>query len=234
MRCLPCILFLAIATLFAGCMEPSVIDPARGGPFFTPQNHAGEPSLGGMRRVVLLPVAGGSVAPEETSASLDRVMVSALQRQNRFEVVVLTREDCQRKFRVPELSSTAALPHDFMETLKRDFAADGVIFVDITVFRGYRPLALGLRGKLASLDGKRLVWTFDNVFSADEPAVANSARHFYLGSDRGGVPIDLTPGVLQSPVRFAGYVAAAMFATLPPVQATGGAASGVDASAPRH
>ena len=35
----------------------------------------------------------------------------------------------------------------------------------------------------------------------------------------GGVPVDLTPGVLQSPVRFAGYAAAAMFATLPPVVA---------------
>jgi hypothetical protein len=63
------------------------------------------------------------------------------------------------------------------------------------------------------------VWTFDNVFSADDPAVANSARHHFLGADRGGVPADLTPGVLQSPARFAEYAADTMFASLPPIAA---------------
>ncbi len=211
-------LVAALLTLLPGCMTPSVDDPARRGPFFTPINHRGEPSLGGMRRVVLLPVCGGALAPVETVASLDPVIVAALQQQHRFEVVVLSREQCRRQFHVEEFSSVAALPHDFLGTLQREFAADGVLFIDITVFRPYRPIGLGLRAKLATLDGSaRLVWTFDNVFSADDPAVANSARAHFLGSDRGGVPADLSPGVLQSPERFAGYAADAMFATLPPV-----------------
>jgi hypothetical protein len=205
---------------FAGCMTPSFDDPARLGPFFTPQNHVGEPSLGGMRRVVLLPVCGGTLAPVETVAGLDPVVAAALSRQNRFEVVVFSRDDFRHRFHVEEISSSGALPHDLIATLRRDFAADGVIFVDLTVFRAYRPLALGLRAKLATLDGAaRLVWTFDNIFSADDPAVANAARHHFIGADRGGVPADLTPGVLQSPARFADYAADAMFATLPPVVA---------------
>jgi hypothetical protein len=173
-----------------------------------------------MRRVVLLPVYGGTLAPVETVAALDPVVMASLQQQHRFEVVTLTREQCRRQFHVEEFSSVTALPHDFLATLQRDFAADGVMFVDITVFRPYRPLGLGLRAKLATLDGStRLVWSFDNIFSADDPAVANSARKHFLGSDRGGVPADLSPGVLQSPARFAGYAADAMFATLPPVVA---------------
>ena len=200
-----------------GCMTPAVNDPARVGPFHTPSNHVGERSLGGLRRVVLLPVCGGTLAPQETVAAFDPVFAAALQRQNRFEIVVLAREDCLRKFRVPEFSSAASLPRDFLATLKRDFSADAVLFVDITVFRAYRPLALGLRAKLATLDGTRLVWTFDDVFSADDPAVANSARHHTLTRDRGDVPADLSPAVLQSPARFADYAAMAMFATLPPV-----------------
>jgi hypothetical protein len=211
-------LAVALLVLAAGCMTPSFDDPARRGPFFTPANHAGEPSLGGLRRVVLLPVCGGTLAPVETVAALDPVIVAALQQQHRFEVVTLSREQCRRRFHVEEFSSVAALPHDFLATLQREFAADGVLFIDITVFRPYRPIGLGLRAKLATLDGNaRLVWTFDNVFSADDPAVANSARAHFLGSDRGGVPADLSPGVLQSPARFAGYAAHAMFATLPPV-----------------
>ncbi|MCX6953343.1 MAG: hypothetical protein NTV51_14410 [Verrucomicrobia bacterium] len=213
-RLAPAVFALA---LVSGCGTPSIQDPARAGPFYKPSNYHGESSLGGVRRVVVLPVYGGTLAPQETVAGFDPVFIAALQRQNRFEVVPLSREECQRRFRVAEFSSVAALPHDFLTALKRQTAADAVLFVDITVFRAYRPLALGLRGKLATIDGSRLVWTFDDVFSADNPAVANSARHHNLTTDRGDVPADLSPAVLQSPARFADYVASAMFATLPPV-----------------
>jgi hypothetical protein len=206
-----------LLTVLAGCGTPSFNDPARAGPFYSPVNYVGEPSLGGLRRVVLLPIAGGSIAPQESVASFDPVFAAALQQQNRFEIVALSREDCLRKFQAREFSSAGALPRDFLAAIKNEFSADAVMFVDVTVFRAYRPLALGLRAKLATLDGTRLVWTFDDVFSAHTPAVANSARHHSLVSDRSDVPADLSPAVLQSPVRFAAYAAAAMFATLPPV-----------------
>lgn len=213
------LLLAAGTTLLAGCNGVSAFDPALHGPFHVPTNHAGDPTLGGIRRVVVLPVCGGTVAPAETTALLDPVIVAALQGENRFEVVSLTREESLRRFRVPEVSSASALPHGFLTRLKEDYAADAVLFVDLTVFNPYRPLSVGLRAKLAAIDGTRLVWTFDNVFAADDPAVANSVRRHFLTGDRGGVPVDLTPGVLQSPARFTGYAAAAMFATLPPVTA---------------
>ncbi len=215
------VLALAALLSLAGCVAPPLHDSARRGPFFTPANHAGEAQLpANLRRVVLLPVAGGSAADRESAAALDAIFIAELQKQNRFEVVSLTREDCLRRFRAEEFLSTAALPPDFLAMLKREHAADAVMFVDVTAYKPYRPLVLGVRAKLALLDPEsdvRLAWTFDNVFAAAEPAVANSARHHFLDSDRGGIPADLTPGVLQSPSRFASYVAAATFATLPPV-----------------
>ena len=68
---------LAVGALvgLAGCGTPAYNDPARTGPFFTPANHAGEPSLGGLRRVVLLPIAAGSLAPQETVAEVGRAHV---------------------------------------------------------------------------------------------------------------------------------------------------------------
>ncbi|MEY2882030.1 MAG: hypothetical protein RLZZ15_4410 [Verrucomicrobiota bacterium] len=212
-------LFLAAAAVCAcaGCADLALVDPLRQGPFFSPANHAGAPSLGGLRRVVLLPVAGGALASEEAVAALDPVLVAALQRENRFEVVALSRSESVRKFRAAEFPSASALPHGFLKELRRDFAADAVLFVDLTVFDPYRPLALGFRAKLAAIDGTRLLWTFDNVFATDDPAVANSARRFFRGTERSGVPYDLSHGGLQSPARFAAYAAAAMFDTLPPV-----------------
>lgn len=217
---------LSLAVL-AGCATPAINDPARIGPFYAPVNFNGERSLGSIRRVVVLPLYGGALASEETVALYDPIIAEALQKQHRFEVVQLSRDDCRRKFHTSEFSSVAALPHDFMSGIKREFAADAVLFVDLTVFRPYRPIAMGFRAKLATVDATRLVWTFDDAFSTDNPAVANSARHFSLTADRGDVPADLTHGVLQSPARFVAYAAATMFATLPPVttpepaQATG-------------
>jgi len=206
----------ALLASFAGCMHPGPYDAARAGPFFAPANHFGEPSLGGIRRVVVLPVWAGSTAPAETANGIDPTVVAALQLAQRFEVVALSREDALRRFRTDAISSASALPHDLLTSLRREFAADAVLFVDLTVYNAYRPLAIGLRAKLATIDGTRLVWTFDNVFSADDPKVANAARHHFLDSDR-RVPADMTHGVLQSPSRFATYACAAMFATLPPV-----------------
>lgn len=207
--------------VLGGCMHPPAGDSARIGPFHAPLNVVGEVQLPPtLRRIVLLPVAGGTIATAESVAALNPVFLAALQKENRFEIVALTREELLHRFRTPELRSTATLPHDFMAILQREHAADGVMFIDLTVYKPYRPLVLGVRAKLAVLgDDARLVWTFDNVFSAADPAVANSARHFFLDSDHRDIPADLTPSVLQSPSRFAAFVAAQTFATLPPVHA---------------
>ena len=211
--------FGAALLALAGCMHPPAHDSARTGPFHAAVNHAAEPHLpANLRRVVLLPLAGGSAADAESAAALSAVFAAELQKQNRFEVVTLTRDDMLRRFRRPEVLSTAALPHDLVAKLRRDLAVDGVMFVDLTVYKPYRPMMIGVRAKLATAgEDVRLLWAFDNVFSAADPTVANSARHHFINSDRGGVPADLTPGVMHSPSKFAEFVAAQAFSTLPPV-----------------
>jgi hypothetical protein len=212
--------FLATLTVavLAGCAHPSRIDPARTGAFFTPPNHSGDASLGGIRRVVVLPIWAGEGTPPESAAALDPIFLTALQQEKRFEVVTLSREDCRRRFRSESLCSAAALPADLFPILQREFAAEAVLFVDITSYSAYRPLALGLRSKLALIDGSRLIWTFDNIFSPEAPMAANSTWRFVWDGDR-GVPADLTRSALQSPSKFAAYAAGSMFATLPPVAA---------------
>lgn len=207
---------VVVVSGLVGCVYPPHTDSARLGPFFRPTNVSADASLGGIRRVVVLPLWAGEVTSAETAASLDPILLTSLAQQHRFEVVTLSRADCQRRYGAEALSGARALPHDLFATLQREFAADAVLFVDLTSFEPYPPLRLGLRAKLASIDGAKLVWTFDEVFSAESPAVANSARHFFLDRDK-TIPADLTAAVLQSPSRFAAYATATMFSTLPPV-----------------
>jgi hypothetical protein len=189
-------------------------------PDYIPANHAGDKVLpAGIRRVVLLPVSGGSICPAETTAMLDLVAAAALQQQNRFEVVPMTREDCALHFHQGDVSSVSALPQNLMTVIRRDYNADAVILVDVTVYSGYQPLAIGLRAKLAMSDDAHLVWTFDNVFSADNASVAASATKYLQQREQAGLPSELDQVTLESPSRFATYAAAAMFSTLPPIKA---------------
>jgi len=213
-------ILLGLGLLLAGgCASTRVgfKDDLEGRQYFRPVNFRGEPQLPpDMRRVLLLPIAGGTVVPPESTEALEEVFAAQLQKQQRFEVVRLSRTDCQRRFGAPEFSSTAVLPHDFLTALGREFGADAVLFIDFTAYQAYRPLLLGVRAKLATVEQTRLVWTFDEIFAADDPAVSNSLRHYYRSADATGIPLDPGHGALQSPSKFAAYVAAATFDTLPP------------------
>ena len=208
---------LLLAGLLAGCESiPLPDDAVHRGPFYQPRNFAGDPQLpADVRRVVLLPLSAAPVAPSETADSLDAVILQALQNQQRFEVVRLSREDCRRWFGQEAFSSASALPHGMLGQLASRFGADAVLFTDLTVYQPYRPQSIGLRAKLATVRDVRLLWTFDEVISASNPAVANSARRQFLKTDRGTQPLDLSPTALQSPGRFAAFAAETMFATLP-------------------
>lgn len=203
----------------AGCQSfrQGFMDGVKDREYFQPANFNGEPQLpASLHRVLLLPLCAGTAAPAETAGVMDDIFAAELLKQLRFEVVRLSRAECQRRFGVAEFSSTAALPHDFLSTLGREFGVEAVLFVDLTSYRAYRPLALGVRAKLATVEETRLLWSFDEVFSADDPAVSNSVRRYYGAVDASGIPLDKAYGALQSPGKFAAYVAAATFNTLPP------------------
>ena len=209
---------LAALWLLAGCAGlPSLNEPQDTAPAYQPRNFAGDAALPAtLRRVVLLPVYAGNVASPETAAALDQALLVALQKQVRFEVVPLPREQNRLRFGAGEFSSVSALPPGYVAKVAAEAGADAVLFVDLTVYQPYRPLAVGFRAKLATAAEVRLVWTFDEVISAGDPGVARSARRQYARADRSGEPVDLSATVLQSPGRFTAFAAAAMFSTLPP------------------
>jgi hypothetical protein len=209
---------LLLALVLGGCeSKPSPMEMLQRGPVYTPRNTVGVSHIPrSIQRVVLLPIHSEGDVSQETLRDLDPIFGAALEHQVRFEVVFLSREECQRTFGAPDFSSTDALPHDFLAILGDKLSADAVLFVDLTAYRAYRPLSLGIRSKLASVKERSLVWAFDELISASDPTVVNSVRRFYLRSDRGPVPFDLTTAALESPNRFAAFAADAVFKTLPP------------------
>lgn len=210
--------FLVFApfALLVGCSELPKSDPAKAGPFFTPSNVTRLGRLPAeLRRVIVLPSAGGPQMTEESLERIDRAITEELTRTGRFEVAVMPRESFHRLFGPRALSPVDPLPPDLFDKIVKNYGADGVVFTDVTAFSAYPPLNLGLRIKLANVVDHQIVWAADNLFSAADPAVANSARRYALklGADRG--PGDLSHTILQNPSRFASYAAASSFEALP-------------------
>jgi hypothetical protein len=211
---------LALVALgLTGCSALPKRDGAVAGPFYTPANVKAVAKIpDGVRRVIVLPVAGGPMLSEETLFKLDAICQGELTRTGRFEVVPLSRDKLAEITGSRQISSVDKLPVvliDKLFNIYNSYGADAVLFIDVTTYSAYPPLKLGLRTKLARVTDGEIIWAADNVFAAAEIAVANSARRHAaaLGSDRGQV--DLSHTILQNPQRFAGYVAAATFLTLP-------------------
>ncbi len=212
---------LALACfVLSACSNLPLREGAVSGPFHAPANVNGAAMIpADIRRVLVLPVAGGNLLTEESRDSLDNVIRTELTRTAKFEVVSLPRQALINLTGSREFSSVEKLPAVFLEkilTLHNAYGADAILFVDVTAYSPYTPLVLGLRTKLARASNSEIIWATDNIFSASEPAVANSARRHAekLGMDRGRTNLSHT--ILQNPERYAGYVAAATFATLPP------------------
>ncbi len=209
---------LALVALLSGCAELPLPkpDPVKSGPFFTPANvKTGAKLPAELRRVAVLPAWGGSTLTEETLDRVDGSLQTELSKTNRFETVPLTRDALSRLAGRRTLLSTESLPAGLLERIARETGADAVLFSDITSYSPYPPLIVGLRSKLARISDGEILWAADNVFSAVDGPVANSARRYAreIGDDRG--PTDLSHTILQNPSRFAAYVGSATFATLP-------------------
>lgn len=221
MTSLRSVFLTALALVAGGCAQVPLRDGAKAGPFFTPTNIKTSAAHlpANVRRVLLMPIAAPGVAiSEETLNALDAVFLAELNATARFEVVRLSRDRLAQITGVRHIDSTSPLPPGFIDHLLNiynEYAADSILLVDLTTYSPYTPLSLGLRAKLAHIRDSEILWAADLVFNTANPAVANSARRHALKVAGPSGPADLSHTILQNPTRFAGYAAAATFATLP-------------------
>lgn len=211
------VLPLSALVLLAACESIPALDGARVGPYFTPANFQGETTIpADIKRVVVLPLADNGKLQEEAMLRIDEVILQTINSSQRFECVPVTRDNVQRLAKVRSLRSVDALPADFLKELAADFGADAVLFVDITRYDPYPPIAIGIRAKLARLSDRSLVWSIDETYDGSKADVANAARKYWLDLTPPNTPTDMSVTALQSPTKFATYAFTSAFSTLPP------------------
>lgn len=196
---------LLLTLLLAGCQTTQkILRPPPPPPL--PSYHQGEEGLP-MRRVALLPLnfdqQGGAAMHD-----LELVFQGELNKTSAFEIVPLNHQQLEEHFGKRQFSSVEIIPRDLLTRLVLDYGVDGVLFTDITQYFPYRPISIGVRCKLVDARSGQTRWAFDHLFDSGNPAVATAAKQFAVEQSNQQLPI-ATDGtsMLQSPTRFAKYVA---------------------------
>jgi hypothetical protein len=210
----------ASVALWGGCKSvalPKVRLPSlASSPAYAPANHVNAGAIPAhVRRVAVLPLHTDTWRPSEV-VRLDEALRGELARVERFELVLLSRDDLRSRFDRDTYASATALPGDFLSRLRADFGVDAVLLLDLSHYAPYQPVAIGLRAKLVTADEGLALWSFDSVFDSSRTDVATAARKFSSERNRPAPAAEDNTGVLQSPSRFAKYVGHAAFETLPP------------------
>ena len=207
-----------VCTMLTGCATVrQAVLPVR--PGYQPDNIflAEREIPASLRRVVVLPLTCNENRSDLLAGrdALELVLVSEFIKTKKFEVVTISPEDLRRLTGRPRWHAEDALPNGFFEKLREAYNCDGVLFGEVTEFRGYAPMAVGWRIKLVDARSCSAVWAGDEQFDAGQPAVQAGLCRFSRNeqwniSSRNGDWV-----ALNSPRRLAQYAAAQLLETLP-------------------
>ena len=145
----------------------------------------------------------------------DEVFLKELSKVGLFEPISVSRKFCKDSFGKELISSSDALPENFLKLLTEQFGANGVLFIDLHSYKPYRPLSIGVRAKLVDLKSGEFVWAIDETVDTGDASVMVSANLYQRGKHVQALSQKTSSSVLQSPRLFTKFVAHTLFTTLP-------------------
>lgn len=183
-------------------------------PSYNPTNTYQESKLPAkIQRVLLLPLYSKD-QEWVTLEPLHQSFQTELIQTHLFEVIPVSRKHLIELFGQPQFSSTGSFPPNFVDTLAQYYPSDALLLLDLTQFRPYKPIAIGVRAKLVALQDYKLLWAFDALFDAGDTRVTTGARRYQQRFQSQNYPLHEPISILQSPRCFARYVAFSVFQNL--------------------
>ena len=165
-------------------------------------------------RVVVMPVHL-EASSQNISGFVDDIVNQELAQARLFETVRFSTESCKSYFGKERINSSDSLPDNFLEVLKSQTQANGVLFVDILGFQSYRPLSISLRSKLVDLNSGDFMWAVDETIDSSRASVITASRLYENTHHVRALSAKTSSSVLQSPRSFTKFSAHKIFTTLP-------------------
>jgi len=170
-----------------------------------------------LRRVAILPIAPAADAANlpDGCEALAPVLWEQVVKTKKFEAVLVDSQALSQHMGHAAWTGREVLPPDFFAWLRREYDCDGVLFVELTAYRAYTPLAVGWRFKLVDVRSTQVIWSADELFDAGQPAVQRAASKFERETSVLPLITDKDWAMFNSPRRFGRYSAAALLDSLP-------------------
>ncbi|MEI6034841.1 MAG: hypothetical protein WCS65_11255 [Verrucomicrobiae bacterium] len=167
----------------------------------------------GFDRVAALPIysttpTGGAIQ------DLDEIFRGELSKLLPFEVVPISRAELIPIIGENQIASTSIIPPKLVQYLKTKYAVQGIVFTDMPLYRPYRPINIAVRSKLAQTSDMQILWSASGILDSSEPGIAASALQ-YADRNLHGPGSGDSQLILQSPRRYAAFVANGLYGTLP-------------------
>ncbi len=238
------VFLVCLAIILGGCnslrhLPTSVQDI---GPVYKPSNIYLRAATipGEIRRVAILPV---TTTTENTflqsgAEALEATVLAELIKTKRFEVIPVTREHLMEwsgriGWRVDE-----RLPQDIFKKIRQATGCDAVLFVQLTRYHPYQPLAIGWKLSLIQTASRSILytsdaatavsgseplaqiqsqifWSADEILDAGDPTIARASRAYYADHLSNEAPAADVSTMASSPARFGQYSLFTLLATLP-------------------
>ena len=130
-----------------------------------------------IRRVLLLPFEY-NVDREAVIDEVTEAFSVELRKIGSFEVIVPTGNKATI---IPEheIWSKGSVNINTLVTLKKKYDVDAIIFGNITNYRPYEPMLLGVKVGMISTDTGSVVWSADGVFDSNENEVAELVKQYF-------------------------------------------------------
>jgi len=215
---IPITLVVLLLPILSGCTSPRLereLSDRPMGKAYQPVNIFADPVLSAeFQTVLVLPFAKTGLSFEWMPA-VESAMISSLRKAGRFNIVVLPAEALYDLTGSHEIPMASPVPASVLEVAWQQYQADGVLQMEVTAFRPYKPMEIGVQGRLFQTAGNRVIWSCDEFFDAGNQAVVTGARKYaetYLDQR---YPLQSSYSALLTPQRFGGYVGHVLFETLP-------------------
>ena len=165
-------------------------------------------------RVAVLPIHHDPAMGADI-AVLNSVIMSELNGKGVLEAVSVSRTDLKRISGRESWSSADALPPNLFSMIRSQYAADGVLMVDISSYYPYKPVTIGLRAKMSDVLGGQVLWSADSVYNSGRAEVQEAALDFQKRKSGTPFPLEDSGSILQSPRYFTRFAASTLLDTLP-------------------
>jgi len=200
-----------------GCKTLNRIAPVPYVPDYQPRNVYTAELPKTFMRVALLPMH--SQGDFGLQASLDNIAASLtaeLVKAKRFEVIPLSRDELKTLSGHETLSSQQKWPYELKKELQQR-QIDGVMLIELTYLRGYQPVAMGLKMRLVDIQTGKTYWAVEDLLDSANPSIFKGAKAYEDGMRFGNSSssVKAIASIQQSPGRFAHYVGALLYKTLP-------------------